>query len=68
MKLPSVDTDCTFYANTKTLTEYTDCGGCALETEYYGVGLVCLPIFFLPRPFTLIHPPDFSELMLIPQS
>ncbi|XTI84307.1 hypothetical protein V2W45_1517797 [Cenococcum geophilum] len=41
MKLPSVDTDCTFYANTKTLTEYTDCGGCALGTKYYGVGLAC---------------------------
>ena len=63
MKLPSVDIDCTFYANTKTLTEYTDCGGCALETKYYGVGLVSFPLFFLPRPLILIHPLDFSELI-----
>jgi hypothetical protein len=39
-KEPSFKTDCTFTQSTSTVTVYTDCGGCALETERLGVGLV----------------------------
>ncbi|OCL10139.1 hypothetical protein AOQ84DRAFT_219977 [Glonium stellatum] len=38
---PSFNTDCTFYTSTQTLTEYTDCGGCALTTRILGHGLPC---------------------------
>ncbi|KAF2814644.1 uncharacterized protein BDZ99DRAFT_458642 [Mytilinidion resinicola] len=40
-KRPSFETNCTFYAKTKTWTRYIDCGGCALTTKYYGLGLPC---------------------------
>lgn len=40
---PSFETDCTFYEKTRTKTEYTDCGGCALETRMLGLGLVSWP-------------------------
>ncbi|KAF2501027.1 hypothetical protein BU16DRAFT_439337, partial [Lophium mytilinum] len=40
-KRPSFETNCTFFAETKTRTQYTDCGGCALTTKYYGLGLPC---------------------------
>ncbi|KAH7073364.1 hypothetical protein FB567DRAFT_553964 [Paraphoma chrysanthemicola] len=39
LKAPSFDVDCTFKQHTKTATAYTDCGGCALQTQVLGVGL-----------------------------
>lgn len=32
--------DCTFKQYTKTVTAYTDCGGCEMRTKMLGLGLV----------------------------
>ncbi|KAF2476562.1 uncharacterized protein BDR25DRAFT_300517 [Lindgomyces ingoldianus] len=50
MKQPSFEVDCTFYEQTKTKTEYTDCGGCTLQTKFFGLGLVS----HLPHSIALV--------------
>ncbi|KAF1941281.1 hypothetical protein EJ02DRAFT_466736 [Clathrospora elynae] len=45
---PSFETDCTFHASTRTVTEYTDCGGCVLETQRLGAGVACQTVTTVP--------------------
>lgn len=40
IKVPPIETDCTFHEATTTATVFTDCGGCELQTKVMGLGLV----------------------------
>ncbi|KAH9868315.1 hypothetical protein J1614_007387 [Plenodomus biglobosus] len=51
-KIPSVQTNCTFYETTQTATSYTECHGCALHTMALGLGLPCREIHTLPGTAT----------------
>ncbi|KAI8937504.1 hypothetical protein NX059_005222 [Plenodomus lindquistii] len=48
LKIPSMETNCTFYETTKTATVYTDCHGCELQTKALGLGLPCRAMATVP--------------------
>ncbi|KAF2856637.1 hypothetical protein T440DRAFT_512651 [Plenodomus tracheiphilus IPT5] len=52
LKIPSVETNCTFYETTQTATVYTDCHGCELQTMALGLGLPCRAIHTVPGTAT----------------
>ncbi|OAL06041.1 hypothetical protein IQ06DRAFT_74774 [Phaeosphaeriaceae sp. SRC1lsM3a] len=48
LREPAIAIDCTFMQHTKTVTAYTDCGGCVMHTRALGVGLPCQEMTTMP--------------------
>jgi hypothetical protein len=46
-KPPPLEENCVFHESTRTITHWTDCGGCELRTRKMGVGLVSTVLHLL---------------------
>ncbi|KAF1841712.1 uncharacterized protein K460DRAFT_259755, partial [Cucurbitaria berberidis CBS 394.84] len=47
-RVPSFQTNCTFWEKTRTSTSYTNCKGCEIRTKTMGLGLPCHLVTTVP--------------------